>query len=93
MEAAREAEALGGTVLHAKGTGMQKAEKFLGVSLVAEKEMVFIVVKSHQKNNVMRSIMDKAGLETKAKSIVFSLPVTSVAGMRLMEISAETEEE
>ena len=29
--------------------------------------------------------MDDAGLESKAKSIVFSLPVTSTAGMRLME--------
>ena len=47
--------------------------------------MLFIVVKSSQKNEIMRAIMDKAGLESKAKSIVFSLPVTDTAGMRLME--------
>jgi hypothetical protein len=29
--------------------------------------------------------MEKAGLESKAKSIVFSLPVTETAGMRLVE--------
>ena len=29
--------------------------------------------------------MDKAGLETKAKAIVFSLPGTETAGMRLTE--------
>lgn len=33
--------------------------------------------------------MKKAGMESKAKSIVFSLPVTSTAGMRLMEESHE----
>lgn len=85
MDAARQVHAAGGTVIHAKGTGMQKAEKFLGVTLVAEKELVLIVVKSEMKNNIMRAIMDKAGLESKAKSIVFSLPVTGTAGMRMME--------
>lgn len=85
MDAARGMGAGGGTVIHAKGTGMEKAEQFLGVSLASEKEMVFIVVKREDKNAVMRAIMEKAGLSSKAKSIVFSLPVTSTAGMRLME--------
>lgn len=89
MDAAREEQAGGGTVLHAKGTGMEKAEKFLGFSLVNEKEMVFIVVKTATKNRIMRSIMDKAGLDSKAQSIVFSLPVTGTAGMRLLELAED----
>ena len=89
MDAAREEQAGGGTVLHAKGTGMEKAEKFLGFSLVNEKEMVFIVVKTATKNRIMRAIMDKAGLNTKAQSIVFSLPVTGTAGMRLLELAGD----
>ncbi|MCD8130738.1 MAG: P-II family nitrogen regulator [Lachnospiraceae bacterium] len=90
MDAAREVHAAGGTVIHARGTGTDKAEQFLGVTLVPEKDMVFLVVKSSQKNEIMRAIMDKAGLETEARSIVFSLPVTDTAGMRLIE---EMEEE
>lgn len=89
MDAAREVGAVGGTVIHAKGTGMEGAERFLGVSLGSEKEMVFIVAKREHKNTIMRAIMKKAGMESKAKSIVFSLPVTSTAGMRLMEESHE----
>lgn len=85
MDAARSVHASGGTVIHAKGTGSDKAEKFMGVSLVPEKEMVFIVVRKEHKNEIMRAIMDQAGLESKARSIVFSLPVTDTAGMRLME--------
>lgn len=85
MDAARKVHASGGTVIHAKGTGSQKAEKFMGVTLVPEKEMVFIVVRKNQKNDIMRSIMEEAGVGTKAGSIVFSLPVTDTAGMRLME--------
>lgn len=85
MDAAREAGAYGGTVIHARGTGMEKAEQFMGVSLAAEKEMIFIVAKKEQKNNIMKAIMEKAGMESRAKSIVFSLPVTDTAGLRLME--------
>lgn len=85
MDAARKAKASGGTVIHAKGTGMNKAEKFLGVSLAQEKEMIFLVVKKADKNAIMTAIMKEAGLESKAKSIVFSLPVTETAGMRLTE--------
>lgn len=85
MDAAREAKAPGGTVIHAKGTGAQKAEKFLGVSLATEKEMIFMVVKQEGKNKIMKAIMDQAGLHSKAKAIVFSLPVTETAGMRLIE--------
>ncbi len=91
MKAARRENAGGGTVIHAKGTGMEGAEQFLGVSLASEKEMILIVVKREDKNNIMRAIMEDAGMNSKAKSIVFSLPVTSTAGMRLTEPPEDSE--
>ena len=75
MDAARKATA----------TGMEKAEKFLGVSLAQEKEMIFMVTKTKDKNGIMQSIMKEAGIGSKAGAIVFSLPVTETAGMRLIE--------
>lgn len=33
----------------------------------------------------MKAIMEKAGMDSKARSIVFSLRVTSTAGLRLQE--------
>lgn len=89
MDAARKCNAGGGTVIHAKGTGMQGAEKFLGVTLAAEKEIVYIVIRKEDKNAIMRAIMDEAGMNSKAKAIVFSLPVTGTAGMRLLEEEKE----
>ena len=85
MDAARSANAGGGTVIHAKGTGMESAKKFLGVSLAAEKEIILIVTKTKDKNQIMKAIMEKAGLESKEKAIVFSLPVTSTVGLRMRE--------
>lgn len=85
MDAAKGAGAYGGTVIHAKGTGQAAAEKFLGVTIAAEKEILFIVTKTEQKNSIMQAIMKDAGLDSKAKSIVFSVPVTDTAGLRLVE--------
>ena len=86
MDAARKEGAGGGTVIHAKGTGLERAEQFLGVSIADEKEMIFIVVKSETKNAIMKSIMENAGLNSRAKSVVFSMPVTDTAGLRLQEV-------
>lgn len=86
MDAARGAGAYGGTVIHAKGTGMEYAEKYLGVTIAAEKAMIFIVTKKDQKNNIMKAIMEQAGMQSPAKTIVFSLPVTDTAGLRLVDL-------
>lgn len=91
MDAARSANAPGGTVVHAKGTGAQEARKFLGISLAEEKEMIFIVVSSEQKNDIMKAVMEQAGLHSKAGALAFSLPVTSTAGLRLLEEEIETD--
>ena len=85
MDAARSAHAPGVTVIHAKGTGMEHARKFLGISLAEEKEMIFIVVRTKQKNDIMRAIMEQAGMNSPAGAVIFSLPVTDTAGLRLPE--------
>lgn len=91
MDAARGAGAYGGTVIYAKGTGMEYAEKYLGVTIAAEKAMIFIVTKKDQKNSIMKAIMEQAGMQTPAKTIVFSLPVTDTAGLRLVDLDEENE--
>lgn len=85
MDAAKSAGAGGGTVIHARGTGMERAESFFGVSLASEKEIIFIVSKTGQRSGIMKAVMEKAGMVSKAKSIIFSLPVSSTAGLRLLE--------
>ena len=85
MDAARSANAGGGTVIHAKGTGTEGARKFLGVSVAEEKEMIFIVTRTEEKNKIMKAIMEKTGLGSKEKTVIFSLPVTDTAGLRILE--------
>ena len=82
MDAARSAGAGGGTVLHAKGTGRARAQKFFGVSLADEKDIVYIVAHADEKAAIMQAIADNAGPGTRAGAICFSLPISQVAGLR-----------
>ena len=65
------------------GSIMEGAAPFLGMELVNEKELVLIVSRTAQKNRIMKAIMD--GADRRAGAIVFSLPVTDTAGLRLLE--------
>ena len=85
MDAARAAGAGGGTVLHAKGTGGTRGDKFFSVSLADEKDMIYIIAHKDEKAAIMRSINEQAGPGTKAGAICFSLPISSVAGLRARE--------
>ena len=85
MDAARAAGAGGGTVLHAKGTGGTRGEKFFSVSLADEKDMIYIIAHKDEKAAIMRSINEQAGPGSRAAAICFSLPISSVAGLRARE--------
>lgn len=86
MDAAREAGAKGGTVVHAKGTGKESETKFFGMSISPEKEMIYIATRKSEKGDIMRAIMEKAGPQTDAGAVVFSLPVEDIVGLTtLME--------
>lgn len=87
MNAARAAGARGGTVLHGKGTGAKGTPRFYNISIANEKEVILIVSSKEQKAEIMRSILQKAGPDSDAGAIVFSLPVTQVAGFGFFEES------
>lgn len=84
MDAAREAGARGGTTIRAKGTAAG-AQKFFGITLAEEKEIVFIVSDVEKKKEIMKAIMQHAGVDTKAHALVFSLPVSETAGFRFAD--------
>ena len=85
MEFARSAGAGGGTVVHAKGTGSQYTDKFFGLTIADEKEMIYIVSTKEKKKPIMQAIIDGAGPDTEAHAIVFSLPVSDTAGLRMFD--------
>ena len=93
MAAARPAGATGGTVLAGKGTGARESEKFLGISLASEKDVVLIVAEKAKKAAIMKAIMKNAGPGTQAGAICFSLPVTNVEGLRRIDAEDDKAED
>lgn len=79
--AANAAGARGGTLIHALGLGGEEAQKFLGISIQPEKDVILIVVKREEKNKVMKAIAAAAGINTQGRGIIFSLPVDSAFGL------------
>ena len=85
MDAAREAGATGGTLMHAKGTGKTGTEKFFEVSLAEEKDMIYILASADKKKQIIEAINQKCGTTTRVGAICFTLPVSEVAGVRRLE--------
>jgi hypothetical protein len=51
------------------------------ITIQPEKEVVIILVPAEYKDEVLRMIYSKAGLESEANGIAFSVPVTNVVGL------------
>ncbi len=81
MDAAREHGASGGTVIHARGTAAQEAQKLFNISIQPEKEIVMILVPSKIKDDILHSLYQAVGLKTPGQGIAFSIPVTNVVGI------------
>ena len=82
MDAAKEAGARGGTVIHARGTANKEAEKFFHITIQPEKEIVMILVPADIKDAVLHALYRNAGLRREGQGIAFSMAVDAVVGMR-----------
>lgn len=83
VDAAREGGASGGTLVYARELGDKPTSKFFGVSIAGEKEHVYLVVASAKRDDVLRKIMEKAGVHSPAHAVAFSIPVDSAVGLRV----------
>ena len=81
MDAAKKGGARGGTVINARGTAGKEAEKFFGISVQEEMEIVMILVSSESKDKILQNLYDDVGLNTAGQGIAFSLPVDGVVGL------------
>ena len=81
MDAAKEAGARGGTVIHARGTANKEAEKFFHITIQPEKEIVMILVPADIKDAVLHALYRNAGLKSEGQGIAFSMAVDDVVGL------------
>ena len=79
MNAARTAGAGGGTVIHGRSND-EKGGQFFNVTLAHERDIFFIVTPAEKRADIMQAIVCEAGMNSPAKAVVFSLPVSNMGG-------------
>lgn len=75
MAAARSAGAGGGTVVNARGTARETDERFFGVHIVPEKEMLIMIVPADKKEPVLKAIQEVKCLKEPGMGIAYSAGV------------------
>ncbi len=89
MAVAREQGARGGTIINGRGVAREKDAAFFGINIHADKELLMLVVEKEIRDGVFHALYKQMGMQKKAQGIVFSLPVSDVAG--LVKLPEETE--
>lgn len=80
MDTARSAGARGGTVVRSRWAGgHEDTMQFYGISLQAEKEIIFIVAARESRNAIMEAINETHGLNTAAAALTCSLEIENIA--------------
>ena len=82
VDAARNAGANGGTIIHGRGTSVYEQDSILGVSIQPEKEIVMTLTDSSNKKQIMEAICNNINMDEAGKGICFSMPVTQVRGLK-----------
>ena len=92
MRVAREQGVRGGTILGARGVVREDAAAFFGITLHADKEILMMVVDKDIRDKVLNALYKEMGLGRKSQGIVFSMPVSDVAGLA-MPVEEKKEQE
>lgn len=82
MDVAKACGARGGTIINARGTAREEAEKLYNISISPEKEIVMILVPTSLKDDILHELYKKVGLDTPSQGIAFTLPVDNVVGIK-----------
>ncbi len=93
MAAARACGARGGTVLNARGTAREEAEKKFNIPIQPEKEIILILATEDIKDDILHAVYKNVGLNTPGQGIAFSVPVNEAVGINGTDAPKDKKEE
>ncbi|MBS1138634.1 MAG: nitrogen regulatory protein [Proteobacteria bacterium] len=89
VQTAQEAGAQGATIFHAHGTGVrQKRMGILGLTINAEKEVIYIVAPADQADIIFERIFVCAKMDTPGMGILWVSPINRMATHVPHEVAA-----
>ena len=81
IEVSQAKGAKGATVVHGRGSGIQKKSVFLNMTIEPEKDIVIMLIKKEISEDVKSAIYESMKLDENSQGILFSLPVSDVRGL------------
>lgn len=81
LEASLRSGAHGGTILFGRGSGIHEKQKFLGIPIEPEKEIVLTVTYSDKSDVILDEIVRATDLCKPGTGIAFVVPVSKVVGV------------
>ena len=81
IEISQKEGAKGATVVHGRGSGIQKKSVFLNMTIEPEKDIVLMLIKKEISERIKSAIYETMKLDENSKGIMFSLPVSDVRGL------------
>jgi len=89
VQVAQDAGAQGATIFHAHGTGVrQKRLGLLGLTINAEKEVIYVVVPSDLADSIFERIFVTAKIDTPGMGILWMTPLEKMATYVPHEVAA-----
>ncbi|MSS77574.1 transcriptional regulator [Anaerococcus sp. WCA-380-WT-2B] len=73
--------ARGATIVHGRGSGIQKKSVFLNMVIEPEKDIVIMLIKKDIAEKIKSALYDSLELNQDSNGILFSLPVSDVRGL------------
>lgn len=82
VDIAMKAGASGATTFHGTGSGAHQVEKFYGLEIEPEKELVFIVVEREEKDRIFHAITSAIDYNTPNSGIIFTIDISNLHGSK-----------
>lgn len=81
VDKAKEAGATGATIIPGRGTGINEAKTFFGLSLEAQSDIIMFLVEEHLAVKMLDVIKQAGEFHKPGTGIAFALPVDHVVGL------------
>lgn len=81
MEAAQEAGAQGGTVMHARGTGVNQTKLVFNMEIEPEKDIVLIVAEDESVDKIVQAISKRLDIEKPNRGVLFTMELSETRGI------------
>lgn len=81
VDTAKKAGATGATIIPGRGTGINEAKTFFGLSLEAQTDIILFLVEEHLVLTILNTIKEAGEFHKPGTGIAFAVPVEHVVGL------------